>query len=70
MEKMSLTFGSAAIPGGQVSAAAIETINDNLSSSPYTWTVNLAAGEILFLLPYSFFSLLTADRHQHHSQDH
>ncbi|KIR51799.1 hypothetical protein I315_05748 [Cryptococcus gattii Ru294] len=46
-----LTFGEgtapyiiAAIPGGQVSAAAIETINDNLSSSPYTWTVNLAAG--------------------------
>ncbi|EAL17824.1 hypothetical protein CNBL0860 [Cryptococcus deneoformans B-3501A] len=34
----------AAIPGGQVSAAAIETINDSLTTSPYTWTVNLAAG--------------------------
>ncbi|WVQ77352.1 hypothetical protein IAR50_007036 [Cryptococcus sp. DSM 104548] len=36
-------FIIAAIPGGQVSAAAIETIADSQASSPLTWTVNLAA---------------------------
>lgn len=46
-----VTFGDgtapyivAAIPGGQVSAPAIETLSDSLTTSPYTWTVNLAAG--------------------------
>ncbi|WWD16388.1 hypothetical protein CI109_100814 [Kwoniella shandongensis] len=34
----------AVIPGGQVSAAAIETLSDSLSTSPFTWNVNLAAG--------------------------
>ncbi|KAK8861689.1 hypothetical protein IAR55_002512 [Kwoniella newhampshirensis] len=47
----SLTFSGgtppyiiAALPGGQVSAPAIETLSDSLSSSPYTWNVNLPAG--------------------------
>ncbi|WWC68516.1 uncharacterized protein I206_102445 [Kwoniella pini CBS 10737] len=39
----------AVIPGGQVSAAAIETIDDNLTSSPLTWTVNLASGTSITL---------------------
>ncbi|OCF56541.1 hypothetical protein L486_05391 [Kwoniella mangroviensis CBS 10435] len=39
----------AVIPGGQVSAAAIETIDDNLTSSPITWNVNLASGTSITL---------------------
>ncbi|OCF36310.1 hypothetical protein I317_02037 [Kwoniella heveanensis CBS 569] len=39
----------AVIPGGQVSAAAIATIGDSLTSSPVTWTVNLAAGTSITL---------------------
>ncbi|WWC60430.1 uncharacterized protein I303_103002 [Kwoniella dejecticola CBS 10117] len=39
----------AVIPGGQVSAAAIETIGDNLSTSPITWNVNLASGTSITL---------------------
>ncbi|WVN87158.1 uncharacterized protein L203_102334 [Cryptococcus depauperatus CBS 7841] len=42
-------FIIAAIPGGQVSAAAIETISDNVSASPYTWNVNLASGSNITL---------------------
>ncbi|CAD6579988.1 MAG: hypothetical protein TREMPRED_002625 [Tremellales sp. Tagirdzhanova-0007] len=34
----------AAIPGGQVSAVALETITSALTASPYTWLVNLASG--------------------------
>ncbi|EIW66478.1 hypothetical protein M231_03013 [Tremella mesenterica] len=34
----------AVIPGGQVTAAAIETISSDATSSPLTWTVNLASG--------------------------
>ncbi|RSH94818.1 hypothetical protein EHS25_004624 [Saitozyma podzolica] len=37
-------FILAAIPAGQTSAAAIETISSSLTASPYTWTVNLASG--------------------------
>ncbi|WVO14682.1 hypothetical protein L204_102319 [Cryptococcus depauperatus] len=42
-------FIIAAIPGGQVSAPAIETISDNISASPYTWNVNLASGSNITL---------------------
>jgi len=38
---------SAVIPGEQTTAAAISTLSTSLTSSPYTWTVNLAAGESL-----------------------
>ncbi|WVQ93649.1 hypothetical protein IAU59_000725 [Kwoniella sp. CBS 9459] len=39
----------AVIPGGQVSAAAIATIGDSLTTSPVTWNVNLAAGTSITL---------------------
>ncbi|WVR03707.1 hypothetical protein IAU60_000702 [Kwoniella sp. DSM 27419] len=39
----------AVIPGGQVSAAAIATIGDSITSSPVTWNVNLAAGTSITL---------------------
>jgi hypothetical protein len=43
---VALTKISAVIPGGQPSAPAIEFVSDALTSSPYTWTVNLAAGKL------------------------
>ncbi|WVF66007.1 hypothetical protein IAT40_000745 [Kwoniella sp. CBS 6097] len=39
----------AVIPGGQSSAAALATIGDSITSSPVTWTVNLAAGTSITL---------------------
>ncbi|WVQ65037.1 uncharacterized protein L199_003207 [Kwoniella botswanensis] len=39
----------AVIPGGEVSSAAIETIEDSATSSPVTWTVNLASGTYITL---------------------
>lgn len=40
---------SAVIPGGQASAAALETLVDASSATSYTWTVNLAAGTSITL---------------------
>jgi hypothetical protein len=40
---------SAAIPGGEVSAAAIATIADGITSNSYTWTVNIASGTYITL---------------------
>jgi len=37
---------SAVVPGGQPSAAALETLSTDLQSSPFTWVVNIAAGEL------------------------
>ncbi|WWC88054.1 uncharacterized protein L201_002957 [Kwoniella dendrophila CBS 6074] len=39
----------AVIPGGQVSAAAIETLSSDLTTAPYTWNVNLASGTSITL---------------------
>jgi len=37
-------FTLAIIPGGQPTSPAIEFVSDSLTSSPYTWYVNLATG--------------------------
>lgn len=42
--KSHANFTSAVVPGGQPSAAALETLGTSLTSSPYTWVVNIAAG--------------------------
>ena len=60
------TSYSAAIPGGMVSAAAIEYVAMNLGAS-YTWTVNIASGRCPIRLTNTSHTSL---RHEYYAQAH